>query len=234
MPSELRVLPVSGIGEVEAGADLGALVADAASAQDDPVAQGDVVVVAQKIVSKAEGRLVAAETREDGHAIARRESRRILRETPMLLICETRHGFVCANAGVDMSNVAAGRAALLPRDPDASADRIRRTIEQRAGGPVAVIVSDTFGRAWRMGQTNVAIGASGIAAIRDHRGEVDPEGRELSVTEIAQIDELSAAAELVMGKLERMPAAIVRGYRWEPAEGRATDLVRPPGQDLFR
>lgn len=234
MSSELRVLPVSGIEEVEAGADLGALVAEAASAEGDPIVPGDVVVVAQKIVSKAEGRLVPAETREDGHAVARRESRRILRETPMLLICETLHGFVCANAGVDMSNVAAGHAALLPRDPDTSADRIRQTLEERAGGGVAVIVSDTFGRAWRIGQTNVAIGVSGIAAIRDHRGEFDPEGRELAVTEIAQIDELSAAAELVMGKLERVPVAIVRGYRWEPAPGRATDLVRPPGQDLFR
>lgn len=234
MPSELRVIPVGGIGEVEAGADVGALVADAASARGDPVAPADVVVVAHKVVSKAEGRLVAADTREEAHDVARRESRRILRETPTLLICETRHGFVCANAGVDMSNVDAGHAALLPKDPDASADRIRRTLEERAGGPVAVIVSDTFGRAWRIGQTNVAIGSAGIAAIRDHRGEVDPAGRELAVTEIAQIDELAAAAELVMGKLERVPAVLVRGYRWKPAVGGATDLVRPAADDLFR
>lgn len=235
MPSaEIRVLAVDGLPEVEAGADLGEMIASGAERAGVPVEPGDVVVVAQKIVSKAEGRLVAAQTREEVREVVRREARRIVRETPAHLIVETRHGLVCANAGVDSSNVASGYVALLPRDPDASAARIRAGLEERVGPPVAVIVSDTFGRAWRIGQTNVAIGSSGIAALRDHRGEVDPHGHELAVTEIAHIDELAAAAELVMGKLDRVPVAIVRGYRFGVGSGSARDLVRPPGQDLFR
>lgn len=234
MPAELRIIPVHGIGEVAAGDDVGAIVADAAAAQEIPVAPGDVVVIAQKIVSKAEGRIVAAATPDEARAVARREARRIVRETPKHLIVETAHGFVCANAGVDSSNVPDGVVSLLPRDPDASAARIRVTLENRCGSPIGVIVSDTFGRAWRVGQTNVAIGSSGPAPMRDHRGQRDPAGRELAVTEIAHTDELAAAAELVMGKLDRVPAAIVRGYPWEPAPGGAADLVRPPGQDLFR
>lgn len=228
------MIPVAGLGEVDAGADIGALVCDAAAAQGTPVSPGDVVVVAQKIVSKAEGRLVAASTREEARASALREARRVVRETPEHLIAETHHGFVCANAGVDMSNVAEGTAALLPRDPDSSAARIRATLEERSGSPVAVIVSDTFGRAWRVGQTNVAIGAAGLTALRTYEGRLDPAGRELAVTQIAHIDELAAAAELVMGKLDRVPAAIVRGYEWEPASGSARDVVRPPDEDLFR
>ena len=227
--SELRVIAVRGLPEVGAGADIGAMIADAAS-----VEPRDVVVVAQKIVSKAEGRIVPAQTREDARAIAKREARRIVRETAEHLIVETHHGFVCANAGVDMSNVADGTAALLPRDPDASAERIRRTLEERCGTPIAVIVSDTFGRAWRIGHTNVAIGSSGIASLRTYEGRVDPAGRELVVTQIAQTDELASATELVMDKLDRVPVAIVRGYRWTSAYGSARELVRPPEQDLFR
>ncbi len=235
MPSaEIRILAVDGLPEVTAGADLGEMIASGAAGAGVPVEPGDVVVVAQKIVSKAEGRLVAAETREEVREVVRREARRVVRETPAHLIVETRHGLVCANAGVDSSNVSSGYVALLPRDPDASAARIRAGLEERVGRPVAVIVSDTFGRAWRLGQTNVAIGSSGIAALRDHRGEVDPHGHELAVTEIAHIDELAAAAELVMGKLDRVPVAIVRGYRFGVASGSARDLVRPPAQDLFR
>jgi coenzyme F420-0:L-glutamate ligase/coenzyme F420-1:gamma-L-glutamate ligase len=217
-----------------AGADLGALIADAAAAQGTPVETGDVIVLAQKIVSKAEGRLVPASTREEARAVARREARRIVRETPEHLIVETRQGFVCANAGVDSSNVPPGFMSLLPRDSDASADRIRAGLETICGGPVGVIVSDTFGRAWRLGQTNVAIGSSGLPPVRDYKGKLDSSGRELAVTEIAHIDELAAAAELVMGKLDRVPVAIVRGYQWEPGGGRAVDLVRPAAQDLFR
>ena len=233
-PSELRIVPVLGLDEIRAGDDVGALVADAAADQQTPVSAGDVVVIAQKIVSKAEGRLVAVDDRSQVRETVRRQARRIVRETATQLIVETRHGFVCANAGVDSSNVDEGHVALLPRDPDASAVRIRATLEARTSGPVAVIVADTFGRAWRLGQTNVAIGSAGIAPLRDHRGEVDPSGRILNVTEIAQIDELAAAAELVMGKLDRVPAAIVRGYPWAVSEGRTTDLVRPASQDLFR
>jgi coenzyme F420-0:L-glutamate ligase/coenzyme F420-1:gamma-L-glutamate ligase len=226
---ELRVIGVRGLPEVGAGADIGALIADAVTVEPT-----DVVVVAQKIVSKAEGRIVPADTREDARAIAKREAKRIVRETPDHLIVETHHGFVCANAGVDMSNVLAGTAALLPKDPDSSADRVRRSLEERCGPPIAVIVSDTFGRAWRIGHANVAIGSSGIAALRTYVGQVDPAGRELVVTQIAQIDELASAAELVMDKLDRVPVAIVRGYRWTPAPGTARELVRPPEQDLFR
>jgi coenzyme F420-0:L-glutamate ligase/coenzyme F420-1:gamma-L-glutamate ligase len=226
---ELRIIALGGMPEVVAGADVGALIADAFA-----VEPGDVVVVAQKIVSKAEGRIVPAETREDARAIAKREAKRIVRETQDHLIVETQHGFVCANAGVDMSNVAEGTAALLPKDPDASADRIRRTLEERSGTPIAVIVSDTFGRAWRIGHANVAIGSSGIPALRTYEGQVDPAGRELVITQIAQTDELASAAELVMDKLDRVPVAIVRGYRWTAGAGTARELVRPPEQDLFR
>ncbi len=231
---ELRIIPVSGMPEVDAGADIGALVVDAASASGTPIESGDVVVIAQKIVSKAEGRIVKADTREEARAVAKREAKRIVRETEDHLIVETQQGFVCANAGVDMSNVPAGTVSLLPKDSDASAERIRSTIEASSGGPVAVIVSDTFGRAWRMGQANVAIGSSGLAALRTYDGEVDPAGREILITQIAHIDELASAAELVMDKLERVPVAILRGYSWEPGGGRARDLVRPADEDLFR
>jgi coenzyme F420-0:L-glutamate ligase / coenzyme F420-1:gamma-L-glutamate ligase len=231
---ELRVIPIRGIGEVLAGDDVGVIIVAGAAAQDTPVEPGDVVVVASKIVSKAEGRLVEVESREAAREVVRREARRIVRETPVHLIAETKHGFVCANAGVDMSNVDAGYAALLPRDSDASAARIRATLEGATGGPVAVIVSDTFGRAWRVGHMNVAIGSSGLAPLRDYKGQIDPAGHELAVTEIAQIDELASATELVMRKLTGVPVAIVRGYVWEPGDGGATDLVRPPSMDLFR
>lgn len=213
---------------------MGTLIADAADRQRTPLEPGDVVVVAQKIVSKAEGRVVDASTRDEMRSVARREARRIVRETPEHLIVETMHGFVCANAGVDASNIDPGKVVLLPRDPDASASRIRDTLQARVAGPVAVIISDTFGRAWRVGQTNVAIGSAGIAPVRDHRGQIDPAGRELSVTEIAVVDELASAAELVMGKLDRVPAAIVRGYRWHPSDGGVRDIVRPADRDLFR
>jgi coenzyme F420-0:L-glutamate ligase/coenzyme F420-1:gamma-L-glutamate ligase len=232
--AELRLIPVHGVGEVQPGADVGALVSEAAAAHSTPIAPGDVVVIAQKIVSKAEGRLVQATTRDEARAVARREARRVVRETEQHLIAETNQGFVCANAGVDMSNVPDGTVALLPKDADASAERIRATIEKWCGSPVAVIVSDTFGRAWRIGHTNVAIGSAGLDALRTYEGKTDPAGRELLVTQIAQIDELAGAAELVMDKLERIPAVIVRGYDWQPGGGRAVDLVRPPDEDLFR
>lgn len=229
MASELRIFGIEGFPEVQAGADIGAMIAE--SGRVEP---RDVVVIAQKIVSKAEGRMVAAHTREDARAAARRESKRIVRETENHLIVETHHGFVCANAGVDMSNVPDGTVALLPKDSDRSADRVRTTLEDRVGPPIAVIVSDTFGRAWRIGHSNVAIGSSGIRALRTYEGQSDPAGHELLVTQIAQIDELAAATELVMDKLDRIPVAIVRGYRWERGEGTAQDLVRPPELDLFR
>jgi coenzyme F420-0:L-glutamate ligase/coenzyme F420-1:gamma-L-glutamate ligase len=235
MPSaELRIIAIGGMPEIEAGSDIGALVAEAATAQETPLRPHDVVVIAQKIVSKAEGRIVAADTREEARAVAKREAKRIVRETQDHLIVETQQGFVCANAGVDMSNVPAGTVSLLPKDSDVSAERIRKTIETACGTPIAVIVSDTFGRAWRIGQTNAAIGSSGLSALRTYEGLVDPAGRELVITQIAHLDELASAAELVMNKLDRVPAAIVRGYSWEPGAGRASDLVRPASEDLFR
>lgn len=235
MPSaELRIVGLGGIGEVVAGDDVGAIVVEAAEAQATPLEPGDVVVIAQKIVSKAEGRMIPATTRDDARAAARREARRVLRDTPHYLIVETHTGLVCANAGIDMSNVPDGYAALLPKDPDASATRIRRTIEDRAGSPVGVIVSDTFGRTWRVGQINVAIGSSGLPAVRDYRGQFDAAGRELAVTQIAHLDELASAAELVMGKVDEVPAVVVRGYGWEPSSEGAADLVRPTADDLFR
>jgi coenzyme F420-0:L-glutamate ligase/coenzyme F420-1:gamma-L-glutamate ligase len=227
--SDVRIIPVPGIGEVVAGDDVGAIVLEHAGVEPN-----DIVVIAQKIVSKAEGRVVEANDREDARAAARREARRILRDTPSYLIVETHFGLVCANAGVDMSNIDDGYAVLLPKDPDASCDRIRKTLEDRVGPPVGVIMSDTFGRTWRIGHSNVAIGASGIKAVRDYRGQFDPAGRELVVTQIAHLDELAGAAELVMGKLDRVPVAIVRGYPWEPADEGARALIRPMADDLFR
>jgi coenzyme F420-0:L-glutamate ligase/coenzyme F420-1:gamma-L-glutamate ligase len=227
--TELRIFPVTGMPEVVAGADIGRQILDAAT-----VEPGDVVVIAQKIVSKAEGRMIPAHTRDDARAAAKRDARRIVRETPDHLIVETQHGFVCANAGVDMSNVPEGTAVLLPKDSDASAARIRATLESACGAPIGVIVSDTFGRPWRVGFTNVAIGASGIELLRGYKGQLDSGGRELVITEIAHLDEIAAAAELVMNKIDGVPAAIVRGYPFEVGDGAVRDIVRPAADDLFR
>jgi coenzyme F420-0:L-glutamate ligase/coenzyme F420-1:gamma-L-glutamate ligase len=202
------------------------------------LADFDVVVVTQKIVSKAEGRLVAVDPDDprSHKALVEQESVRVLRRRGDLVISETRHGFVCANAGIDLSNVERGQAALLPEDSDRSARRIRDGLKARAGVEVGVIVSDTFGRTWRRGLTDVAIGCAGIAAVVDLRGTEDALGRELHVTEVAVVDELAGAAELVMGKSSGIPVAVVRGV--EPAwfrrgEVRA-EIVRHPSEDLFR
>ena len=233
----LAVIPIAGIPEVQADDELAELIATAAQAQDTPLADGDCVVVTQKVVSKAEGRLIAIDP-DDPDARARlieSESVRILRRRDELVISETRHGFVCANAGVDLSNVPEGVAALLPLDSDRSARHIRDAMRARHGVDVAVIVTDTFGRAWRLGLTDVAIGVAGIAAVVDLRGTADALGRELHVTEVAIADEIAGAADLVMGKSAGIAAAIVRGLDpdWA-ADGRAQHLVRPAHQDLFR
>jgi coenzyme F420-0:L-glutamate ligase/coenzyme F420-1:gamma-L-glutamate ligase len=233
----LTVVPVEGIPEVRPGDVLAELVADAARAQGTPLVAGDCVVVTQKVVSKAENRLVHLDPDDlpARRALVESESVRVLRRRGDLIIGETRHGFVCANAGIDLSNVDDGWAALLPVDADRSARRIRDGIRARAGVDVAVIVSDTFGRAWRIGLADVAIGVAGIAAVVDLRGERDANGRELKVTEIAVADEIASAAELVMGKSSGVAAAIVRGL--DPAwsrEGSVRELVRPPSEDLFR
>jgi coenzyme F420-0:L-glutamate ligase / coenzyme F420-1:gamma-L-glutamate ligase len=234
---ELRVIPVEGLPEIRPGDVIAELVVRAARDQGTPLADGDCLVITQKIVSKAEGRLVAL---DPSNAAARRalvesESVRVLRRRGDLVISETRHGFVCANAGVDLSNVDEGSAALLPVEPDRSARRIRDGVRAHASVEVAVIVSDTFGRAWRHGLTDVAIGVSGIAGVVDLRGQRDSRGRELLVTEVAVADELAAAGELVMGKTAGVPVAIVRGVdsSWL-REGSARELVRRPTDDLFR
>jgi len=233
----LTVIPIDGLPEVRRGDDLAVLVHTAADEQGTPLTDGDCVVVTQKVVSKAEGRLVALDP--DDPAARRRlveaESVRVLRRRGELIISETRHGFVCANAGVDLSNVEAGWAALLPLDADRSARHIRDALRARAGLDVAVIISDTFGRAWRHGLTDVAIGVAGLAAVLDLRGEADGLGRALQVTEVAVADEVAGAAELVMGKTARVAAAIVRGLdpTWR-RDGSVRELVRAPADDLFR
>ncbi|MGZ4734266.1 MAG: coenzyme F420-0:L-glutamate ligase [Acidimicrobiia bacterium] len=235
--SALTIIPVTGIPEVRPGDALGEQIATAAAAQDTPLADGDCLVVTQKVVSKVEDRLVPLDhdDLEARRVLVERESVRILRRRGDLIISETRHGFVCANAGVDLSNVDDGYAALLPVDGDRSAHRIRTTVRVSAGVDVAVVVSDTFGRAWRHGLTDVAIGVSGLAAVVDLRGQADARGRELHVTEVAIADEIASAAELVMGKAAAIPAAIVRGLdRAWFRDGSVNELIRAPRDDLFR
>jgi coenzyme F420-0:L-glutamate ligase/coenzyme F420-1:gamma-L-glutamate ligase len=237
------VIPVGGLPEVREGDDLASLIASAASLED-----GDVVVVAQKVVSKAEGRVVrladvepSAQARDlaDGEDPRRlevilRESARLVRTRPPLVIAETRHGFVCASAGVDASNApGAETVVLLPVDPDASAQRLRERLEDLTDRRLAVIVSDSFGRAWRQGTTDVAIGCSGLAPLLDLHGHRDAAGYELHATVIAVADELAGAAELVRGKLERVPVAIVRGYAGG-GDGTAQEIVMPAERDLLR
>jgi coenzyme F420-0:L-glutamate ligase/coenzyme F420-1:gamma-L-glutamate ligase len=228
----LSIIPITGIGEVRPGDELAELIAAATTLLD-----GDCVVVTQKVVSKVENRLVplAPDDMAARRALVESESVRIVRRRGDLIISETRHGFVCANAGVDLSNVEEGWAALLPVDADRSAKHIRDALRARAGVEVAVIVSDTFGRPWRHGLTDVAIGVSGIAAVLDLRETEDALGRTLHVTEVAVADEVASAAELVMGKAAGIPAAIVRGLSPEWfRDGSVRELVRPPQDDLFR
>jgi coenzyme F420-0:L-glutamate ligase len=229
----IEILPVHGIPEITPGDDIAALILASADLRD-----GDVLVVTQKIVSKAENRLVAVDPNDPlAHkALVEAESVRVLRRRGDLVISETSHGFVCANAGVDRSNLDDGVAALLPRDPDRSARRIRDRLRAEAGAEVAVIISDTFGRPWRRGLTDVAIGCAGVAAVVDLRGSHDAHGHELQVTEVAVADELAAAAELVMGKAEGIPVAVVRGVdpSWLREGSVKAEIVRPPAEDLFR
>ena len=233
----LTLIPIHGIPEVHPDDALAPLVADAAVAQGTPLLDGDCIVVTQKIVSKAEGRLVQVDPddRAARRALVEQESVRVLRRRGDLIISETTHGFVCANAGVDLSNVDEGWAALLPVDSDRSARRIRDALRATRGVDVAVVISDTFGRPWRQGLTDVAIGVAGLAAVVDLRGSTDARGRELQVTEVAVADEVAGAAELVMGKSAGVPVAIVRGLDPEwLRESSVRELVRAPADDLFR
>jgi coenzyme F420-0:L-glutamate ligase/coenzyme F420-1:gamma-L-glutamate ligase len=229
----LSVIPVEGIGEVRPGDNLADTIAGHAELVD-----GDVVVVTQKIVSKAEGRLVPVDPDDplSHKALVEQEAVRVLRRRGDLIITETSHGFVCANSGVDLSNVEHGFAALLPVDSDRSARRIRDGLRGRAGVDVGVIVSDTFGRTWRKGLTDVAIGCAGVAALVSLQGTPDALGRILQVTEMAVADEIAAAAELVMGKSSGIPVAVVRGIdaAWLRDGSVHDELVRPPAEDLFR
>ncbi len=248
----LTILPVKGIPDIKKGDDLGKLILGKVEDQGDGFQQGDIAVISQKIVSKAEGRVlplskiipsdfaktIANETGKDPRQVevVLRESKKIIRMRAGHLITETSQGFICANAGVDQSNVGTKRdsVTLLPRDSDVSADRIRKTIHHTTGKDVPVIITDTFGRAWRIGQVNFAIGVSGMKPIHDYRGTKDMYRRTMQVTEIAVADELAAAAELVMNKADRVPVAIVRGYKAPRGRGRVKDLIRPEEFDLFR
>lgn len=225
----LEVHPLAGLPEIAAGDNLGGILTEAARKE---IRNGDVVVVTQKVVSKAEGRVVEEDEGKD--AWVAREARRVVARRGDLVIAETRHGFVCANAGVDASNVAPGFLSLLPEDPDGSARRIREAIEAGTGRDVGVVVTDTFGRPWRRGLVNVAIGCDGFPALVDLRGTRDATGRTLEATVVALADEVAAAAGLAMGKGDGVPAAIVRGIRAEAPAAPAAALVRSPEEDLFR
>jgi coenzyme F420-0:L-glutamate ligase / coenzyme F420-1:gamma-L-glutamate ligase len=250
MPPRYDVIGIEGIGEVRPGDDVARIVVEAAARQRTPLAAADVLVLSQKIVSKSEGRLLrlsevtpslmattfAAELGRDPRLIEviLRESRRIVRMDRGVLVTETRHGWVCANAGVDQSNVDADMVALLPEDSDRSARGIRETLRTLIGGDVHVIIADTFGRPWREGLVNIAIGVAGFAPLKSYLGDRDPAGRPLQATILAIADELAGAAEPVMGKLDRIPAALVRGLPLAPSEEGSKALLRDPARDLFR
>lgn len=248
--ARIEIIPIPDLPEIRKGDDVARRILAACVDAAVALKQGDVVVIAQKIISKAEGRLVrlhsiepsaqalelAGKLRKDARLVEviLRESRRIVRVDHVLIV-ETHHGFVCANAGVDQSNVpGTDVVSLLPGDPDESARRIRATLMKKTGKEIAVIVSDTFGRPWRLGLTNVAIGAAGVPAMIDLRGSTDRNAKPLHATIIAVADEIAAAAGLVMEKSAGIPAAIVRGYRYKPVNDPASRIVRPASEDLFR
>ncbi len=247
----LELIGLDGLGEIRAGDSIGALICDSCARQQISIQDNDVLVVAQKIVSKAEGQVrslpgvtPSARAFELGRELSKEpelvetilgESRRVVRSGGRALIVETHHGFVCANAGVDQSNVGLRQITLLPKDPDRSARQLRSTIYQRTGKRVGVILSDSFGRPWRLGTVDVAIGVAGMAPIKDERGMQDRYGYELKAAVSAVADELAAAAELVMGKRDNVPVVLVRGYDLQIKEdGSARELLRPEAEDLFR
>lgn len=236
--AEARIVGLPTDVEVTRGADVAEVLLAAASGAGVSLQDGDVVCVASKVVAKAEGALVALpdglDPDEGRRALARRQARRIVADTPQVLVVETRHGFVCAMAGIDTSNLADdGTALLLPADPDASAATLRDDLRTRTGADVGVVVTDTFGRPWRLGQTDVALGVAGVVALRDDRGTTDRAGRELQVTQVAVADQLAAAADLVRGKSDGTPFVLVRGLA-VTGDGTGRDLLRPPHMDVFR
>ena len=229
----LEILPIEGLPQIKPGDDLIAMLGEC-----DQIQSSDILVVTQKIISKAENQLVDIDPNDplSHKPLVEKESVRILRRRGDLIISETKHGFVCANAGIDLSNVERGQAALLPEDSDRSALRLRDGLKGRYNLDVAIIISDTFGRPWRRGLTDVAIGSAGISPILDLRGEQDALGREMQVTEVALVDELASAAELVMGKSSGIPVAIIRGgdSEWFGSGNVRENLLRDPKDDLFR
>jgi len=250
VPARYEVIALEGLPEIRRGDELAPLILEAARRQDTPIQDRDLLVVSQKIVSKTEGRVVrladvavSDEARSVADEIGRDprlvqvilgESRRIVRKAKDVLIVETRHGFVCANAGVDQSNVDADTACLLPEDSDRSAGALRAHLRTLTGHELAIIVADTFGRPWREGLVNVAVGLAGLAPIVSYLGQLDPAGHVLQATILALADELAGAAEPVMGKLDRVPVAIIRGLDWPRGDGSSRALLRDPARDLFR
>ena len=248
--NRIELIGLEGIGEARHGDSIGALIVEACARQSVTLTSGDILVMAHKIVSKAEGQIVrlddvepsaralelARELVKDARLVEviLRESRRVIRKGGIALIVETHHGFICANAGVDASNVGLGQVALLPRDPDASARKIRAEIERRLGITPGIIISDSFGRAWRVGTVDVAVGVAGLNPIKDERGTMDSYGYELRAAVAAVADELAGAAELVMGKKGRIPVVLIRGYEGKGEDGSARELLRPEAEDLFR
>ncbi len=229
----LAIYPVTGIPEIEPGADVAGAIVQSAKDTGIGILDKDIVVVTHKVVSKAEGQVRAIPDEETYRKLVEDEAVRIVRRRGDLVITQTKHGFICANAAVDRSNVAAGYAILLPVDPDRSANRLRTLIERATNTSIGVIITDTFGRPWRRGLTDVAIGISGLPAVVGLRGTTDSHGNVLDVTEVAAVDEIASAADLVMGKATGIPAAIVRGLDLV-GDGRVSDLIRPPDEDLFR
>ena len=250
MPARYEVIAVEGLPEIRRGDELAPLILEGARRQGTPIQDRDLLVVSQKIVSKTEGRVVrladvavSDEARSVADEIGRDprlvqvilgESRRIVRKAKDVLIVETRHGFVCANAGVDQSNVDADTACLLPEDSDRSAGALRAHLRTLTGHDLAIIVADTFGRPWREGLVNVAVGLAGLEPIVSYLGQLDPAGHVLQATILALADELAGAAEPVMGKLDRVPVAIIRGLDWPRGDGSSRALLRDPARDLFR
>lgn len=246
----VEIIPLTGMPEIVPGDDLASLIIDAVARRSLSIEHGNIFVVAQKIVSKSEGQIVkldsiapskravrwAAKHEKDARVIelALRQAKRIVRMEKGVLIAETHHGFICANAGVDTSNTAKGTAVLLPENPDRSARRLKTKLAKQFGIPVAVLISDTFGRPWREGLVNVALGVAGIEALVDYRGKRDASGRALHATIIAVADELASAAELVMGKSNAIPVAVIRGVAFPQRLGSGHDLIRPMERDLFR
>jgi coenzyme F420-0:L-glutamate ligase/coenzyme F420-1:gamma-L-glutamate ligase len=253
MAAGITILPVEGLPEIKPGADLVTLIGDAAAGSVGGIQSGDVVVITHKIISKAEGQVVNldevepsalaayyATVGDEPHdprqvEVVLRECVRIVKMDRGVIITETKHGFVCANSGVDASNVPGDNfVSLLPVDPDKSAEEIRAGLARRFDANIAVVVSDSFGRPWRMGITNVAIGVAGLEPFNDYRGQVDPTGYLMKVSLLAIADELASAGELAMGKVKQVPVAVVRGYEWTPGSGKGKDFVMDPTRDLFR